>query len=109
MAATTALPARKKLSPRRLAQRVRIGQYAALGLLVLLAVLFIDGRQVASTFFRSDMIRKTVTGQLPLAFGNTIAYTAGAFVVGLLADVRHGAVVQDGIRGDHRSVRPRCL
>jgi len=84
MAATTALPARKKLSPRKFAQRVRIAQYAALGLLVLLAVLFIDGRQVASTFFRSDMIRKTVTGQLPLAFGNTLAYTAGAFVVGLV-------------------------
>ncbi len=84
MAATTALPARKKLSPRKFAQRVRIAQYAALGLLVLLAALFIDGRQVASTFFRSDMIRKTVMGQLPLAFGNTIAYTAGAFVVGLV-------------------------
>jgi polar amino acid transport system permease protein len=84
MAATTAPTVRKKLSPRKKAQRIRIVQYTVLGLLVLLAILFIDGRQVQSVFFRQDMIAKTVTGFLPRAFLNTIAYTAGAFIVGLV-------------------------
>jgi polar amino acid transport system permease protein len=83
-AMTAETPRKKKLSPRKQAQRVRIAQYAALGVLVLLAVLFIDGRQVQQVFFRPDMVSKTVSANLPLAFFNTVAFTAGAFVVGLL-------------------------
>ena len=32
---------------------------------------------------RPDLVARTFTSGLPLALGNTIAYTAGAFVVGL--------------------------
>ncbi|MBI4899769.1 MAG: amino acid ABC transporter permease [Actinobacteria bacterium] len=74
---------KRKLSARKRGQRVRIVQYAVLALLVLLAILFVDGRQVSQVFFRSDMVRRTISTNLPLAFLNTIAYTGGAFVVGL--------------------------
>jgi polar amino acid transport system permease protein len=74
---------KKKLSARKRGQRVRIVQYVVLALLVLLAILFVDGRQVSQVFFRSDMVRRTISTNLPLAFLNTIAYTGGAFVVGL--------------------------
>jgi polar amino acid transport system permease protein len=83
-ATTVETPRKKKLSPRKRAQRVRVVQYGALGVLLLLAVLFIDGRQVQQVFFRPDMIAKTLSSNLPLAFFNTVAYTAGAFVVGLV-------------------------
>jgi polar amino acid transport system permease protein len=49
-----------------------------------MGVLFIDGRQVSQVFFRPDMISKTLTEGLPLAFANTLAFTGGAFVIGLL-------------------------
>lgn len=75
---------RKKLSPRKRARRIRYIQYGALAVLVILGVLFIDGRQVTQVFFRPDMIAKTLKEGLPLAFLNTIAYTSGAFVVGLV-------------------------
>jgi polar amino acid transport system permease protein len=53
-------------------------------LVVLLGVLFIDGRQVASVFFRPNLISKALTEGLPLAFANTLAFTGGAFVIGLI-------------------------
>lgn len=87
MSATTAegvRPKRKKLSPRKRARRARAIQYGVLVLVVLLGVLFIDGRQVSQVFFRPDMISRTLREGLPLAFVNTLAYTAGAFVVGLV-------------------------
>jgi polar amino acid transport system permease protein len=75
---------RKKTSPRKRAQRIRFIQYGVLALVVLLGVLFIDGRQVSQVFFRPDMISKTLKEGLPLAFGNTLAFTGGAFVIGLI-------------------------
>jgi polar amino acid transport system permease protein len=75
---------KKKLSPRKRAQRIRVVQYGLLGVLLLLGVLFIDGRQVQQVFFRPDMIAKTLSSNLPLAFFNTVAFTAGAFVFGLV-------------------------
>ena len=63
-------PARKKLSPRRRAQRLRWTNYTILGLVVLAVVLFADGRQLQSVFFRPDMI----------------AITVGPVVLGVLAD-----------------------
>jgi polar amino acid transport system permease protein len=75
---------KKKTSPRKRAQRIRFVQYGVLALVVLLAVLFVDGRQVSSAFFRLDLIEKTLTQGLPLAFLNTLAMTGGAFVVGLV-------------------------
>lgn len=84
MTTTTAPPRRKKLSPRIRARRVRIAQYAVLVLLALTVVLFADGGQIQRAFFRPDIIAKTFGPQLLYAFVNTVVYTAGAFVVGLL-------------------------
>ena len=86
MTATTAdaKPLKKRLSPRKRAQRFRIVQYVTLGVIVLLAVLFADGRQLISVFFRPDIIAKTIGPGLARAMLNTLIYTIGAFIVGLL-------------------------
>lgn len=86
MTATTAgAPVRKKkLSPRRRAQRIRMAQYAVLILVVLALVLFADGGQIQRAFFRPEIVAITIGPQLVYAFLNTLAYTAGAFVVGLV-------------------------
>ena len=81
--ATTAPPRRKKLSPRKRAQYIRWVQYAILALAIVAIVLTVDGRQVQSVFFRTDLIQVTLTSGLPRALLNTIIYTAGAFVFGL--------------------------
>jgi len=86
MTATTAAesPPRKKLSPRKRAQRLRIVQYVILALLVVVAVFAVDGRAVQQAFFRPDLIAATFGPELLNAFWHTIAYTAGAFVFGLV-------------------------
>ncbi|QLQ16956.1 MAG: amino acid ABC transporter permease [Micropruina sp.] len=85
MSATTAdVAPRKKLSPRKRSQRVRTAQYVLLGLLVLLAVLFMDGHQIQQVFLRPDMIAKTFSANLPRALMNTVLYTLGAFIFGLV-------------------------
>ena len=81
---TTVRPARKKKSPRKRARRIRIVQYVLLALLVLAAVLFADGSQIQRVFFRPDLIAKTLGTGLLNALKNTILYTAGAFVFGLV-------------------------
>lgn len=78
----TATP-RKKLSPRKRAQRIRMVQYGVLVLLVVAAALTIDGRQLQEVFLRPDLISKTLGRELFSAFLNTIVYTAGAFILGL--------------------------
>ncbi|MBK8462715.1 MAG: amino acid ABC transporter permease [Nigerium sp.] len=83
MTTTQAAVPRKKLSPRKRAQRVRWAQYAVLVALLVGAVLTIDGAQVQRVFFRLDLVQITLTSGLPRAFLNTIIYTAGAFVFGL--------------------------
>ena len=77
-------PARKKLSPRRRAQRIRWLNYVVLTIGVLAAILFVDGKQLQSVFFRPDMIAVTVGPGLLNALKNTILYTVGAFVFGLV-------------------------
>lgn len=77
-------PARPKNSPRRRAARVRLIQYAVLLLLLVLAIVSADWAQVASVFFRPDLIVDTLTNNLAGAFLNTLIYTAGAFVFGLV-------------------------
>lgn len=77
-------PARKKMSPRKRARRIRFVQYAVLALLILAAVLFADGSQIQRVFFRPDLIAKTLGPGLLNALKNTILYTAGAFVFGLV-------------------------
>ncbi|MGB4272842.1 MAG: amino acid ABC transporter permease, partial [Propionicimonas sp.] len=73
----------KRLSPRKRAQRTRVIQYGVLVVLVVVAALTIDGRQVQQVFLRPDLVLKTLGPELGAAFLNTIIYTAGAFVLGL--------------------------
>lgn len=83
--ADAATPTRtKKLSPRKRAQRIRWIQYGVLALVLLVAIFTIDGGQVQRVFFRPDLIQQTLGAGLPHALLNTIIYTAGAFVTGLV-------------------------
>jgi polar amino acid transport system permease protein len=84
MSTTTEAPPKKKLSPRRRAQRIRWIQYAVLAAVAVAIALAADWGQIQQVFFRSDMIKATFTEGLPNAFKNTLVYTAGAFVIGLL-------------------------
>ena len=80
---TSTVAPRKKLSPRKRAQRVRLVQYGVLAALLLAVILTVDGRQVQSVFFRTDLVQVTLTSGLPRALLNTVLYTFGAFVFGL--------------------------
>ncbi|MEO6789606.1 MAG: amino acid ABC transporter permease, partial [Ornithinibacter sp.] len=66
------------------AQRIRWVQYAILAAVVFAVVLFADWGKIQSVFFRPDLIKLTFTEGLPNAFKNTLIYTAGAFVIGLV-------------------------
>ena len=77
-------PTKPKLSPRKRAQRMRWAQYAVLIVVAVLAISIADWGQIQSVFFRGDMIKETITQGLPTAFKNTIIYTLGAFVFGLV-------------------------
>ena len=83
MTTTTAPATRAKLSPRKRARIFRWINYGVLALIVVLLILFMDGRQVQSVFFRPDMVAETVGIDLLNALKNTILYTVGAFVLGL--------------------------
>ncbi|MDN5569902.1 MAG: amino acid ABC transporter permease [Propionibacteriaceae bacterium] len=74
---------RARTSPRKRAQRVRLLQYALLVALVVLVMATVDGRQVQSVFFRWDLVQLTLRG-IPQALLNTVIYTLGAFLLGLL-------------------------
>lgn len=82
--ATQAPPAKKPLSPRARAQRMRWAQYAVLIIVAVVAIFAADWPQIQSVFFRSDMVREAFTQGLPRAFLNTIIYTLGAFILGLI-------------------------
>lgn len=81
---TAPAPPRAKLSPRKRAQRLRWLQYALLAAVILAVVLVADWPQIQKVFFRSDLIQDTLTQGLPNALKNTIVYTIGAFVFGLV-------------------------
>lgn len=80
----TARP-RKRLSPRRRARRIRALQYAVLVIVLVGAALLADWRTIGHTFFDPSLIVDTVRHGLWLALWNTIAYSAGGFVLGLVA------------------------
>ncbi len=86
MSTTTSFeaPPKKKVSPRKRAQRIRWAQYAVLGVVALAIALLADWGQIQQQFFRTDLIRTTLTEGVGGALKNTIVYTAGAFVIGLL-------------------------
>jgi len=90
-----------KLSPRRRARRVRLAQYVIFVAVLVFIVLVANWHLIGTVFFRPDMIKTTVTrlvqlapGTPPrlipgllLAFSNTLAYSLGAFIIGLLLGV----------------------
>lgn len=77
--------ARRKVSPRKRAQRIRLIQYAVLVVVILAAALLADWHQIGQAFFRADMIQLTLESGLLQALGNTILYAVGAFVFGVVA------------------------
>ncbi|MFW5468672.1 amino acid ABC transporter permease [Knoellia sp. CPCC 206435] len=81
---TTEAPAKKKLSPRKRAQRIRWAQYALLVVVALALGLTANWPQIGEQFFDPQLIRDTLTQGVGSALKNTIVYTAGAFVIGLL-------------------------
>lgn len=72
------------MSPRKRAQRIRWVQYAVLIAAVIALVSVADFGRVQKVFFRSDLIVDTLTQGLGRAILNTLIYTAGAFVIGLV-------------------------
>jgi polar amino acid transport system permease protein len=88
---TTPVPApagpdvRRGLSPRRRAQRFRMIQYAVLVVLVLLAAFAADWGQIRDVFFQPKLIEDAFRNGLLNAIWLTLVYTAGAFVLGLVA------------------------
>ncbi|MES1926021.1 amino acid ABC transporter permease [Salinisphaera sp. T31B1] len=76
---------RRGLSPRRRAQRVRAIQYAVLVLFVAGAIFMADWATIGHTFFAPGLIVDTVVNGLWLALWNTVVYSAGGFVLGLVA------------------------
>src|SRR5690606_38314666 len=77
--------ARQPASPRKRAQRIRLVQYAVLIGALALFLAKADLAQIQKVFFREDLVLSTITDGLGRALVNTIAYTVGAFILGLLA------------------------
>ncbi|TNC31263.1 amino acid ABC transporter permease [Mumia zhuanghuii] len=81
---TDSAPTRRSLSPRKRAQRVRAVQYTVLVLLIIAAVFLADWPQIQDVFFRPDLVERTIDGGLGHALFNTVVYTLGAFVFGIV-------------------------
>lgn len=81
---TTTRGAAKGRSPRQRARRLRLLQYGLLVVLVLVAAFSANWPQVVDVFFRPSLVAETVGPGLVRALGNTILYTVGAFVFGLV-------------------------
>ena len=75
---------RRGPSPRQRAKRRRLIQYAVLVVGVVVLLLIVGLPQIGQVFFRSDLIVATLTQGLGTALLNTIIYSAGAFVFGLV-------------------------
>lgn len=73
---------RKRLSPRKRAQRIRLVQYAVLIVVLGGGLMTANWHQIGQAFFRLDMIELTVSSGLGRAIFNTIVYALGAFVGG---------------------------
>lgn len=74
---------RKKLSPRKRAQRIRAVQYAVLVVLLVGGALSADWHQIGQAFFRADMIQAAANANLVYAALHTVLYAAGAFAFGI--------------------------
>jgi len=101
--ATAALPAADltgagpaRLSPRKRSLIVRTIQYVAFVAVIAIMLFSMNWPQIRTVFFRGDMIASTFTNTVTLgggnlvvrallmAFANTLAYSVGAFVLGLV-------------------------
>ena len=88
----------KPLSPRIKAQRVRVVQYAVFFVVIVAVALFANWRQIGQVFLSPTWAKIALTntvqlapgsgsGQMPgllMALLNTLIYSAGAFIIGLL-------------------------
>lgn len=84
MTSPAATVGRARLSPRRRAQRIRWAQYAILVIAVAVVVSVADFPQIQKVFFRKDLLYDTLTQGLGQALLNTLIYSVGAFVLGLI-------------------------
>ena len=89
---------RAKASPRLKSQRVRVIQYVVFVAVLLLILFSANWYQIGRSFLRPDMLAKAITNMaqwapgnpptmvygLALAIFNTIAYSVGAFILGLV-------------------------
>ncbi len=74
-----------RLSRRRRARIVRAVQYLVLAAVACVAGLLADWPTIGHTFFDPALIRQTLVHGLGLALWHTVAYTVGAFVLGMVA------------------------
>lgn len=72
------------MSPRRRAQRLRLIQYAVLGVLFVGLLWVADWPTIGHTFFDPALIGSTITHGLWRALWNTVVYSLGGFVLALL-------------------------
>jgi polar amino acid transport system permease protein len=76
---------RPGLSPRQRARRSRAIQYTILVVIVVVAAFTADWRQIVDVFFKPELIKEAFEEGLLSALVRTLVYTAGAFVLGLVA------------------------
>lgn len=84
MSAAAQTSTRRKLSPRKRAARIRLIQYAVLAVAVALAATLANWGQIGDVFFRPSQIKDTLTQGIWRALLNTVIYSVGAFVFGLV-------------------------
>lgn len=76
---------KRKLSPRKRAQRVRAVQYVVLLVIAAAAAVAADWAQIVDVFFRPDLIDQAFARGILDAARYTVIYTAGGFILGLIA------------------------
>jgi polar amino acid transport system permease protein len=84
MAEITTTEPKSRLSPRQRGQRIRAVQYVLLIAVAVVAYLLADWPQIGDAFFRPSLIRSTLVQGIGHAFVNTLAFSAGGFVLGLV-------------------------
>jgi len=76
---------RPGLSPRQRARRSRAIQYTILVVIVVVAAFTADWGQIVDVFFKPELMKEAFEEGLLSALVRTLVYTAGAFVLGLVA------------------------
>lgn len=76
---------KQKLSPRKRAQRVRAAQYVILLAIAVVAAAVADWPQIVDVFFRPELIERAFARGILDAAVNTVIYTTGGFILGLVA------------------------